>query len=442
MTTTPRAAFGLLMLTGLAACSTLRGGDSGAGEIPLFVGAPLASYQVTIATPENRQTLSGVSTTVPKLPNSKFPNSSTSVSVASKDVANDALTLTWRDTWYAGLKIDGGAPLNLTPYIRQGTVEFDLKVNELSKGDIAFSMGCGNSCERKVSYMVPARAAIGKGWQHVALGLTCFARDSDDFSAINEPIALVGSGSGEVSIANIVIRPNGSPNTACPDYKTVSVTPAMQNEAWSVGWWLPRHEAKLEEVRALKAKGVNSELIFIGDSITHGWENAGAKVWERDYRRYKALDLGFSGDRTENVLWRLLHGEVDGINPKLAVLMFGTNNTGQRQEAPATTAAGIKRNIDELRKRLPNTKILLLAIFPREESPNGKQRQTNEQVNALISRYADNQHVFFLNINHAFLQADGTLSKDIMPDLLHPNEKGYQIWADAMRPKLERLLQQ
>lgn len=440
MTTPARNAFGVTILSALCGCSSLTGGGTGTGDIPLFAGKPLESYQVTVADQERSQVINGINTIVPKSPATKFPNSATGVSVDSKDAPNDALKLAWRETRYAALKINGGKPLDLRPYVRTGTLEFDLKVNELAKGGIVFRMGCGTDCERKVSYLAPARAAAGAGWRHVALSLGCFARDTDDFSAIREPFTLEGTVQGGVSIANVVIRPAGQPNTACPDYRTVSVTPAMQNEASSIDWWLPRHQAKLEEVRSMKAKGINPELVFIGDSITHNWERAGAKVWEKNYKQYNALDLGYGGDRTENVLWRLLNGEVDGIDPKLAVLMIGTNNTGHRQEDPATTAAGIKRNIDELQKRLPNTKILLLAIFPRQESPNGFARRLNEQVNALIARYADNRKVFFLNINQAFLQPDGTLSKAIMPDLLHPNEKGYQIWADAMRPELERLM--
>ena len=120
--------------------------------------------------------------------------------------------------------------------------------------------------------------------------------------------------------------------------------------------------------------------------------------------------------------------------------MFGTNNTGHRQEDPKTTAAGIKRNIDELQQRLPNTKILLLAIFPRDEKPDGQLRQINENINSIISTFADNKNVFFLDINKSFLDANGILSKNIMPDLLHPNEQGYEIWAKAMQPTLTKLL--
>jgi lysophospholipase L1-like esterase len=210
----------------------------------------------------------------------------------------------------------------------------------------------------------------------------------------------------------------------------------MLNEAWSISWWLPRHEQKLQQIK----DNPKVDLVFIGDSITHGWEKEGFNVWQKYYAKRNPLDLGFSGDRTENVLWRLQHGEVDGIHPKVAVLMFGTNNTGHRLEDPTTTAIGIKRNIEELQRRLPDTKILLLAIFPRDEQPDAQMRQINNRVNQIIAGYADNQKIFFLDINKHFLDDKGVLHKEIMPDLLHPNEKGYEIWADAMEPTLKRLM--
>jgi beta-glucosidase len=274
----------------------------------------------------------------------------------------------------------------------------------------------------------------------MVFAMQCFIRDGDDFSAVTVPFALDASGTGEVAIANMKFQKIGTPNAACPDYKTVSITPDMLNESWSIDWWLPRHQEKLEEIKSLQAQHQDSELVFIGDSITHNWEKDGINVWNRHYKKLHAINLGFGGDRTENVLWRLQHGEVDGIRPKVAVLMLGTNNTGERGEDPRTTAAGIKRNIDELRRRLPDSKILLLAIFPRDEKPDSQLRKLNEQVNTIISSFADNKKIFFLDINQAFLKTDGTLSKDIMPDFLHPNERGYEIWVDAMEPELQRLM--
>lgn len=218
-----------------------------------------------------------------------------------------------------------------------------------------------------------------------------------------------------------------------------SVTPIANTESWAT-WWMPRHEEKLATIRQRQADKQNIDLVFIGDSITHFWETAGKKVWERQYAKYNALDLGFSADRTEHVLWRLQHGEVDGIHPKVAVLMIGTNNSGGQRE-PKGTAAAIKRIIGELRQRLPHTKILVLGIFPRADMPGTPVNRINDEINTILPGFADNRNIFFLNINRALLSADGTLSKDVMPDLLHPNEKGYEIWAADMAPELQRLMQ-
>ncbi|HEY2978901.1 MAG TPA: GDSL-type esterase/lipase family protein, partial [Burkholderiaceae bacterium] len=136
------------------------------------------------------------------------------------------------------------------------------------------------------------------------------------------------------------------------------------------------------------------------------------------------------------------HGELDGIKPKAVVMMIGTNNTGDRQEDPRTTAAGIKRLLDEIRGRLPDTKILMLAVFPRDEQPTSRLRQLNDRVNGLISGYADGRQVFFLNINESLANPDGTLSRDVMPDLLHLSEKGYGLWAKSIEPTLQKLLTQ
>ena len=200
---------------------------------------------------------------------------------------------------------------------------------------------------------------------------------------------------------------------------------------------MPSHQEKLEEKRKLVAGGTPPEIVFIGDSITQHWETAGREVWQRHYAKHHALDLGFEGDRTENVLWRLQHGEIDGIAPKVVVLMIGTNNTGHRAEDPRTIAVGIRSVVEEIHRRTPGAQVLLLAVFPRGGKPDDYLRGINESVNRLIATWSD---VRFLDINAAFLSPDGTLSKDVMPDLLHPNEKGYAIWQRAMDPTLQTLL--
>jgi len=209
-----------------------------------------------------------------------------------------------------------------------------------------------------------------------------------------------------------------------------TTTPAPKKEAW----WVKRHESINERVKQGK------DLLMIGDSITHGWEGGGKATWEKYYAHRHALNIGFSGDRTENVIWRLQHGAVDGISPRLAVIMIGTNNAGHRQDKPEDTAAGVKAILTELRTRLPDTKCLVLAIFPRGEKTDDPLRQLNDATNQILKNMADDQRVFFLDINAEFLDDDGTLPKDLMPDLLHPNEKGYEIWAAAMEPTIKKLL--
>jgi beta-glucosidase len=215
-----------------------------------------------------------------------------------------------------------------------------------------------------------------------------------------------------------------------------AVVPEVQTAAWAQSWWMPRHEEKLTEAK--EAEQV--DVVFLGDSITHGWENRGKKTWEEFYGGRHALNLGFSGDRTEQVIWRLQQGEVAGISPKLAILMIGTNNAGHRQDKPEHTAAGIRAILQELGERLPKTKVLVLAIFPRGANPQDPLRKLNDATNRLVSEMADGQRVFYLDLADCFLEDDGNLPKAIMPDLLHPNEKGYAIWAEAMEPTVKRLL--
>ena len=202
-------------------------------------------------------------------------------------------------------------------------------------------------------------------------------------------------------------------------------------------WWLQRHEAKLQEVAANADK---IDLVFIGDSITHFMDDRAPGIVEQTFPGMTHLNLGYSADRTENVLWRLQNGELEGLSPEVVVLMIGTNNTGHRQDQAAETLGGIQLIIDELAQRVPEAKILVLSIFPRGKTVDDPLRQLNEQINALLPRLADQQHVFHLNINDAFLDEGGALPKDIMPDLLHPNKKGYEIWLAAIQTKVNELL--
>lgn len=196
--------------------------------------------------------------------------------------------------------------------------------------------------------------------------------------------------------------------------------------------WMDRHEA----MNARIAQG-NVDLIFVGDSITQGWEGAGKDTWDQYYAHRNAANLGISGDRTEHVLWRLDNGNIDGIAPKLAVVMIGTNN--HQANTAEEIGAGVVAVVEKLRAELPETKVLLLAIFPREETP-GQWRAKLAEANRIASEVADGEMVHYLDIAPFFLEPDGTLPEDVMPDFLHPNEAGYAIWARAIEPKVAELM--
>ncbi len=192
-------------------------------------------------------------------------------------------------------------------------------------------------------------------------------------------------------------------------------------------WWTARHKGMNDRV-----KQGNVDLVFIGDSITQGWEGNGKEVWQEYYSGRNAVNLGIGGDRTQHVLWRLGNGNIEGISPKLAVVMIGTNNSGDNK--PEEIAEGVKLIVETLRSKLPQTKILLLATFPRGPTSQDPQRQANEKSNEIVAKLADGQMVRYLDIGKSFLQSDGTLTREIMPDLLHLSTQGYRIWAEGIEP--------
>lgn len=215
------------------------------------------------------------------------------------------------------------------------------------------------------------------------------------------------------------------------DRKPSAAVPTPQTESW----WAARHEQALARIRQGEV-----DLLLIGDSITQGWADEGRRIWDTYYGHRRAVNLGFTGDRTEHVLWRLDHGEIEGIAPKLAVVMIGTNNTDARHDPPGETAAGIRAILTTLRTRLPGTKILVLGIFPRGTSADDPLHRLNLAINDRVRAYTDNQQVFFLDLSRHFLDDRGRLSQDLMPDYLHPNERGYQVWAGAMEDMIKKLM--
>ncbi len=206
--------------------------------------------------------------------------------------------------------------------------------------------------------------------------------------------------------------------------------------------WMARHAEFVA-----RARQGDIDVLFLGDSITDFWRRGdkGLPVWEREFGHLKAVNFGISADRTQHVLWRLRHGEAEGYQPRVVVLLIGTNNTGFERDkvtprnTPAETIAGITAVVDELRSRFPAARILLQAIFPRGE-PGDPQRVQIAEINAAIAGLHDGVHVTFIDFGAHFLDDEGRLPSDIMADKLHPDLKGYEIWAEAIREPLARLV--
>jgi beta-glucosidase len=210
---------------------------------------------------------------------------------------------------------------------------------------------------------------------------------------------------------------------ATPRTADDAITPAVKDPK--------RHEQFLARIKEGPVG-----LLFLGDSITDGWRGGGKKTWQK-FASYDPANFGIGGDRTEHVLWRITNGELEGIHPKVAVVMIGTNNTGR--DKPEWIAAGVKKIVDTIHTKLPETKVLLLAVFPRG-AKDSSGRKNVAAVNEIICKLDDGQKTRYLDIGKSFLDAEGQIPKDVMADGLHPSAKGYEIWCDAMRPLLEEMM--
>lgn len=224
-----------------------------------------------------------------------------------------------------------------------------------------------------------------------------------------------------------VVRPGQEP----PDVPAVKLD--KTGEPSTV--FLAAHESFLR-----RAKQGPIDLLFIGDSITAGWPSVGKQVWAHYYAGLNAANFGVGGDRTQNVLWRIEHGELAGISPKVVVLLIGVNNGGKPEVFP-----GVRKIVDEIRARLPESRVLLLGVFPHGNDPTSppwipRARAAIIELNKRLAALDDGKNIRFLDIGGSFLDASGAISKEIMPDGLHPGPKGYQLWAEAMKPLLDEML--
>ncbi|WP_244935679.1 GDSL-type esterase/lipase family protein [Paenibacillus glycanilyticus] len=223
-----------------------------------------------------------------------------------------------------------------------------------------------------------------------------------------------------------------------------AVIPATKLEEDSYDWW-ERHEQVLQ-IR----NEIDPEIVLIGDSITHFWgglpvstsRHGTGQAWESVFGGRRVLNLGFGWDRTQNVLWRLDNGQFEGLSPKWVVINIGTNNTSETDNARASTAEeardGVRAIVERVRKHAPSAHIILMAVFPREESPEDPRRKLIGRMNELYAELATELGLTFLDIGPSMLAEDGNLPREIAFDTCHLTEQGYQLWADALREVLNR----
>lgn len=209
------------------------------------------------------------------------------------------------------------------------------------------------------------------------------------------------------------------------DKKNPATTPIVRD--------VPRHK----EFLAIAKKG-GVDVLFLGDSITQGWGNNAA--WKKHFEPLKAANFGIGGDQTGHVLWRITEGkELEGISPKVAVVMIGTNNSGG--QSAEHISEGITLIVKTIQEKSPKTKVLLLGVFPRGEKAGTPIREKLATINKTISKLDDGgKTVKYMDIGSKFLKDDGTLTKEIMPDFLHLSAKGYDIWAEAIAPTVQEML--
>lgn len=203
--------------------------------------------------------------------------------------------------------------------------------------------------------------------------------------------------------------------------------------------WIKRHQTILDR-RTPEAK-----LILIGNSIFHSLDKDDrSKVWEKYLNPFQTINMGISGDRTENVIWRLENGSLENINPKVAVVLIGTNNTDGNHylsiSTPEELAGGIKKICSLISEKLPDTEILLMGILPYGYKPNHRDN-INKATNHLISKFSeDNAGIHYIDISQVYYNDQGKVIRELMPDFLHPNPEGHELMFEALYPKIMELM--
>ncbi|MEI6297311.1 MAG: GDSL-type esterase/lipase family protein, partial [bacterium] len=282
---------------------------------------------------------------------------------------------------------------------------------------------------RLATFTITIPAHLSPGWRRMLFSLTGQEKPG-------RPIPLDNADrherNSQYCFGEIEILPAGSdvPGEAVVRLPTNDpAQPDRGNEEWRM-----RHAERVADVKSHADK---LEVLFIGDSITGGWLNLGKAIWEKEFIPLHAVNIGIAGSQTSHILWQFEHGAIDGINPRVAVLMIGVNNVvAAPSQSAAEIARGISTIVARLREQLPRAKILLLGTFPKDRSPTAPDRRKIQEINALIAKLDDGTWIRFRDLTPKFLDTEGSLSSEISPDGVHLSAKGYQIWAEALRSLL------
>ena len=204
-------------------------------------------------------------------------------------------------------------------------------------------------------------------------------------------------------------------------------------------WWANRFLSRSRLVEGFKGKTV--DVVLFGDSIMHFWEWKHPKSWAKFTKGRTVLNLGYGGDKTQNLLWRMEHGELDGYTAKCIVLMIGTNNNSANDSDPAAVAEGVKKVIAGIRSRQPKAKLILHPIFPRgcsaDSTKHAAARRRNDKTNDLLRKFAEEDgDIVYVDFNDNLLDESGWVPKSLMADEIHPTDAGYDVWMDALAPHL------
>lgn len=280
----------------------------------------------------------------------------------------------------------------------------------------------------------------GRDWQSGSIELTVPERATR--MAIGLYVEGQGTGwlddvsltSSNARVAIVKPEPEPAPPKEPTDPKLIPTTPVPGYYKDYPKAWMVVHENNVS-----RAKQGGVEVLFLGDSITQGWSHA-PDVFSKAFGHYKTANFGIGGDKTGNVLWRIDHGEVDGLSPRLVVLMIGVNNLWSGANNAFEIAGGIRAVIDGLRQKLPSTRVLLLGVLPTGEKADNPCRLIIQAINAELAAFKGVDQIHYLDVGAIFLQKDGSISKEIMNDYLHPTPKGYEILANVIGPVISEMM--